>query len=81
MPHKRSVQRDASNVMPQRPGLIVSNYRDPVVEAFEFKGMGGTVDERSQTDSRVADCSEGDHPGLAVDVSLGNVMVGHLVCG
>ena len=75
---ERAVHRLAGHVVPARPRLVVVHEEEAVVESLLGEGMDFAVDARDQTDPRVADHSEGDHPRLAGQLALRDVVIRHL---
>lgn len=68
----------ARDVVPVRPGLVVAQKEEAVVQAFGSEVEQASVHHGDQTGPAVAGRSEGHKIGLAAQFALGHVMVGHL---
>jgi len=78
LPGERSVHRFPRHVIPVCAGLLVAEEEEPVVQSTQSERADVVIDAWDQTDPCVADDSEGDHPGLSLQLSLSDVVVRHL---
>ncbi len=68
----------AGDVVPVAAGLIIDEKEEAVVEAAGTEVVLLIIDRRSQTDSCMADESEGHHIRLAGEGALGYMVKRHL---
>ena len=69
-----SVHGFARNVVPVGIGFVIAQQDQSVVQASGCKLVNFTINDWRQTDTGVANSSEGHQPGVTVHVSLGNVV-------
>jgi hypothetical protein len=79
LPGERSIHRLSRHVIPVRAGLLVFKEEEPVVQSTQSEVADLVIDAWDQADPCVADDSEGHHPRLALQLSLRDVVVRHLL--
>lgn len=77
--HQGTVERLAADVIPERFGFGVLHHEERVVKADVVEVVHRAVDRGNHTGPAIAHHSKRGHPVLAPGVTLGQVVVRHLV--
>ena len=76
---KRSMYAFAGDMIPERPRFPVPQQDQTVVQTACRKMMRLVIDHRGQTDPAIAYRSERNQPRLACNLTLSNMVIGHLL--